>query len=121
MPPGFMKATTAPPLFAGLVDASCASAITSPSADSPERFVERVMSDVTEPTTRFAIAADIAPYLAMIAVWAASFETSRVTISLSAVALVIWSLLLSIARLILVIIRPNELALVTRWPAIEQL
>ena len=62
MPPGFMNATTAPPKSVGDVDASCASAITSPSVDSCAELVARNMSAAMEPTTRFSIGSEIAVY-----------------------------------------------------------
>ena len=52
MPPGLMKATTAWPVLAPLVAASCASAITSPSADSPAALLIRLMACVMVPMTR---------------------------------------------------------------------
>src|SRR5665647_1543710 len=84
MPPGFMNATTAEPLFAGLVDASWASAITSPSVDSPAELVVRVMSAEIEPTTLFACAAERFLYFVTSVVSAASLATSLVLIWLSA-------------------------------------
>jgi len=44
-----------------------------------------------------------------------------VTVALTAVAPVIVSFVESMARFSFVITRPNELALVTRWPLIVQL
>jgi hypothetical protein len=67
IPPGFMKTTTAPPKSVGDVEASCASAMTSPSAVSPAAVGTRVMSAVCEPTMRFAIGPERALYLSMIA------------------------------------------------------
>src|SRR5215217_5258083 len=87
MPPGFMNATTASPKSVGEVEASWASAITSPSADSPAALFVFVMSADCDPTTRLAIGPESASYLLMIAVSAESFATSRVTITLCAVAL----------------------------------
>ncbi len=52
MPPGFMKATTAWPVPASSVASSCASAITSPSADSPAALAVRVRVAVMVPMTR---------------------------------------------------------------------
>jgi len=52
MPPGFMKVTTALPVLAPLVAASCASAITSPKADSPAALLLRLMAWVMVPITR---------------------------------------------------------------------
>jgi hypothetical protein len=52
MPPGFMKAICAPPRPASSVAASCASAITSPSADSPAGVLARVSVAVILPMTR---------------------------------------------------------------------
>src|SRR5215218_1920672 len=121
IPPGFMNATTAAPLLAGLVDSSWASAITSPSADSPDGAVARVMSAVIEPTTLFACAAERFLYLLIRVVWAASAATSFVLIWLSADFDTTLPVVLSMPRLIFVIIRPNELALVTSLPLIVQL
>ena len=83
-----MNATTEPPRFAGLVASSWASAITSPSADSPAAFPARVIAAVVEPTTRLAIGADRALYLSTIFCCAGSAGTSRVTITLLACSLV---------------------------------
>ena len=121
MPPGFMKATTASPKSVGEVDASCASAITSPSADSPAALFVFVMSADCEPTTRLAIGPERASYLLMIAVSAASLATSRVTITLCAVALTMSFVCWSMRRSMSVISRPNEDALVTSFPLIRQM
>jgi len=83
MPLLFMNATAAPPLVVR-AEASCASATTSPSADSPARFARRVIGPVIEPAIRLAIGADRAAYFVISAVWAGSFGTSRVTISFTA-------------------------------------
>src|ERR671923_1287968 len=118
MPPGFMNATTAPPKSVGAVAASCASAITSPSAVSPDSpgATSRVISDVIEPTTRLAIGAAIALYLSTIAASAGSLATSRVTSRFTALAASTSLELLSITRSMSVISRPKDEALVVRMP-----
>lgn len=121
MPPGFMNATTASPKSVGEVEASWASAITSPSADSPAALFVFVMSADCDPTTRLAIGPESASYLLMIAVSAESFATSRVTITLCAVALMMSFVCPEIWRSMSVINRPNEDALVTSFPLIRQM
>ncbi len=121
MPPGFMNATTAPPKSVGEVEASWASAITSPSADSPAALFVLVMSADCEPTTRLAMGPDRALYLLMIATWSGSLATSRVTMTLCAVALFTSFVWWSIRRSMSVISRPNEAALVTSLPLMWQM
>jgi hypothetical protein len=121
MPPGFMKATTAPPLAAGFVASSWASAMTSPSADSPAVVGVRVMLAVIDPTTLLPSGADSVPYFETIAVSVASLGTSRVTTSFTARFDVIEPVALSTVSVMRVSIRPNELALVTSLPPIVQL
>ena len=70
MPPGFMKATTALPKSESEVDASCASAITSPKGDSwlaPEATVPvpRTMSAVMEPTGQGEVAVELGGLVAV--------------------------------------------------------
>ena len=77
IPPGFMNATTAPPKSVGAVEASCASAMTSPSAVSWANDVVRVMSAAMEPTMRALIGPAIALYFAISAVWSGSLHVAR--------------------------------------------
>src|SRR3954447_3936013 len=121
MPPGFMKATTAPPLLAGLADASCASAITSPSALSPAGFVDREMSPVIEPMTRFASGAESDFVLSAIAWTAASGMTVRVIGTFFAFAETTLPVELSTPRSTLVTTRPNDPAWVTSLPFLLQM
>ncbi len=62
MPPEFMNAISASPRLAGAVAASWASAITSPSVDSPEATAVRVRSPWIVPMTWFASGADAVTY-----------------------------------------------------------
>ncbi len=71
-----MSASCAP---AASVFASCASAITSPSADSPAALFARRIGAVVEPITRAAIGAAKTLYSAISAVRSGAFATSCVT------------------------------------------
>jgi len=57
MPPGLVSAMTALPSLVSFVAASCASAMTSPSALSPASFGTRDSVCVTDPAGRLAIGA----------------------------------------------------------------
>src|SRR3954454_18146801 len=116
MPPGFMNASCAPALC---VYASCASPMTSPSADSPAVLLPLVMSAVTDPTIALAMGAIAVLYLLMIAVSAGSAVTSRVTILLSTLIDVGWAVSLLIVMSMSVTNRPKDDALLTGmfWPA----
>ena len=62
MPPGFMNASWAPPSPASWVATYWASAITSPSADSPNGDPVRVRSPWIRPITWLASGADAVTY-----------------------------------------------------------
>src|SRR5687768_7867456 len=105
-----MNAIWAPPASAAEVAASCASAIRLASDDSESRVALRTIGAVTDPTTRFAIGADSAFHLAIVAVWAASGVTSRVTARLTLVTderTTSWVLRLRV-RFVSVITRPYD-------------
>ena len=116
-----MNAVCAPPFAGSRVAASCASAITSPSALSPACVSARVTSAVIEPITRFASGAEIRAYFSISCVWAPSLATSRVTITFVAVFDVTSPLAESIVSSMSVSTRPNALALVTSFVPIMQL
>jgi hypothetical protein len=121
-PPGFISAITAP--FT-VVDSSCASAMRSPSGLSTSRRLPltppRLMSAVIEPTTRLPSGAASAFHFAIVAVCSAAGVTSRVTAWLTELTLdrTTSRVLVSSLRLVSVITRPNDEALVTQrsWPA----
>src|SRR5665647_720279 len=119
MPPGFMNATTGV-LPAVTTDASltCASAMRSPSVDSPAADVVRVA--VMLPSTLLAIGAIKVLYVLMIEVSSAALGTSRVTIMLLAVTderTMSW-VRRSYLKLVSVKSRPKDAAEVTSrcWP-----
>ena len=85
MPPGFMKATTAPPKSDGAVDGELrvGDHVAERRLACGDTTSSRVMSAVIEPTMRFAIGAAIALYFAIDRGLVRVLRTSRVTITLS--------------------------------------
>src|SRR5688572_25758195 len=122
MPPEFMNEMTAgAPLAAGHVGPevahTCASAMMSPSDDSPAVFWVRLNGDGALPMTRFSVGAAIVPYLLMIAVMSgAAGSTFRRTITLLIVALTTSFVARLTTRSVSVTRRPTEAAPVSRMP-----